>query len=67
MNEVTGTSDMPEYLRELLDKYNEQVILFERPSFDENAERLRRQLECEFRWSARLARPQNFITVTDIA
>jgi len=60
------TSPMPDYLRELLEKYSDQIILPERPTFDEHAARVRQQLETEHRLAVRVWRPERLV-ITDVS
>lgn len=34
MSEVAGTSPMPEYLRKVLEEWQHEIILYDRPGYD---------------------------------
>lgn len=65
MSEIEGTRPMPEYLRKLLEERQHEIVLFDYPTFDEDAAALRRQWLREEGLKLQVRRPHSMIVITD--
>ena len=68
MSEVAGTFDMPGAIRKVLEERADEIFLFEIPTFEENAAKLRRELMFDWYMMAQVRTPPSAMKiVTDVS